>query len=297
MHRSVKSASGQWDCNELLVWSATAGPWCPRLLPTAGCRLLATSCLLLSAFCLLPAAYGEQANAVPSGQIPPALITPAAQEQLDRTIQALGGDAFLHAKSLISRGRMFAIEEGSTSGFAPFESTMEFPDKRRFSYGKGKPVILINNGDQGVELDKYGIIRQTPEQIRRWKMSVRYGFENLLRRVIHEPGLLAQDAGRDFVDNLPARIIEIVDAQQVHVRLHLHASTSLPIRLSYRIQNPGTGEWEEYGEVYGDYKTFQGIKTPTQITRLRDGERYSQIFRSFAEYNAPYPANYFEPAP
>ena len=191
---------------------------------------------------------------------------------------------------------MFAIEEGSTSGFAPFESTVEFPDKRRFSYGKGTtPVILVNNGDVGTQLDRYGMVRQSAEQIRRWKTSMRYGLEGLFRQIIHEPGLLAQDAGKDFVDNLAARVIDIMDRQQVHIRLYVNTKTWLPIRISYRIQNPETKEWDEFAEVYGEYKPFQGVQTPMQITRLRDGERYSEIFRNAAEYNAPYPANYFEP--
>ena len=271
-------------------------------LPTADCQLLtanfllaAAVCLLLTAFCLLTTAYGQQPAAAPPTQEPPSRIAPAAQELLDRTIQALGGDAFLHAKSLKTKGRLFAIEEGSTSGFAPFESTVEFPDKRRFSYGKGNPVILVNNGDLGFQLDRYGMVRQPAEQIRRWKLSMRYGLESLLRQVIHEPGILAQDAGRDFVDNLAARVIDIMDSQQVHIRLYVSAKTFLPIQISYRIRNPETQDWDEFAEIYGEYKTFQGVQTPMQITRLRDGERYSEIFRTAAEYNAPYPANYFEP--
>ena len=265
-------------------------------LPTANCRLLSAFCLLLSASCLLTTAYGQQPAAAPPTQEPPARIAPVAQELFDRTIQALGGDAFLQAKSLRTKGRVFTIAEGSTAGFAPFESTVEFPDKRRFSYGKGTPVILVNNGDLGFQLDRYGLVRQPAEQIRRWKTSMRYGLENLLRQIIHEPGLLVQDAGKDFVDNLPARVVDIMDRQQVHIRLYVNTKTWLPIRISYRIQNPETKEWDEFAEVYGEFKTFQGVQTPMQITRLRDGERYSEIFRNAVEYNAPYPANYFEPA-
>lgn len=263
--------------------------------PTADCRLLSAFCLLLSAFFLLPAAHGQQPSAVPSDSNRPTRIAPTAQELFDRTIQALGGDAFLHAKSLKSKGRVFTIAEGSTAGFAPFESTVEFPDKRRFSYGKGTPVILVNNGDLGFQLDRYGLVRQPAEQIRRWKISMRYGLESLFRQIIHESGLLVQDAGKDFVDRLPARVVDIMDRQQAHIRLYVNAKTFLPIRISYRIQNPETKEWDEFAEVYGEYKTFQGVQTPMQITRLRDGERYSEIFRNAAEYNAPYPANYFEP--
>ena len=226
---------------------------------------------------------------------PPSRIDPEAQALFDNTIQALGGQAFLQAKSLTTRGRLFAIAEGVTAGFAPFESTVEFPDKRRFSYGKDKPVILVNNGERGWQLDRYGVIRQKPEQIRRWRIAARYGYESLLRQLLHEPGLLVQDGGKDFVDNLPARVVEITDARQVQVKFFVHAVKFLPIRVTYRLLNPDTQEWEEYAEVYGDYRNSQGVQTPMHLTRFLDGDRYSEVFRNFAEYNVEHPANYFTP--
>ncbi|MBZ5542369.1 MAG: hypothetical protein LAO07_01655 [Acidobacteriia bacterium] len=214
---------------------------------------------------------------------------------MDQTIGALGGPAFLQAKSQTTRGRIFAISEGVTAGFAPFESTVEFPDKRRFSYGKDKPVILFNDGERGWELDRYGLIGQPAEQIRRWRIATRYGYEGLLRQLIHEPGVLAQAGGSDFIDNLPVRIVEITDAQQVHVKLFVHAVKHLPVRIDYRLPNPQTGEWEEFAEVYGDFRDFQGIQTPMHVTRYLNGDRYSEVYRNSAEYNTAHPANYFTP--
>jgi hypothetical protein len=255
----------------------------------AFCLLLSAYCLPLAAFCLLPSAAGQN----PSG--PASQIDPKAQGVLDQAIQALGGQAFLHAKSLTTRGRIFAIEEGQTAGFAPFQSTVEYPEKRRFSYGKDKPVILVNNGERGWQLDRYGIIRQPPERIRRWRLANRYSLENLLRRVIHEPGTLIQDGGVDFVDDVSVRIVDIVDAQQVQVKLYLNKAKFLPVRITYRIQNPETREWDEFADVYGEYRTFQGIQTPMRITRFLNGERASEVFRNTAEYDANYPSNLFEP--
>jgi hypothetical protein len=245
---------------------------------------------------LLALALGASAAQTEQKQpAPPSRIDPKAQELFDKTIQALGGQAFLQAKSMDSRGRIFAISEGVTAGFAPFESTVEFPDKRRFSYGKDKPVILFNDGKQGWEIDRYGLISQPAEQLRRWEITTRYGYENLLRKLIHEPGLLVQDAGTDFVENLPARVVEITDSRQAHVRFFVHAVTYLPIRINYRLLDAKTREWDDYAEVYGDYREFQGIQTPMHITRYRNGERYSEVFRNTVQYNVEHPASYFTP--
>ena|SRR5437762_1339570 len=225
----------------------------------------------------------------------PAMIDPKAQDVLDKIIQALGGAAFLRFRTLTTHGRAFSITNGETSGLAPFDSVVEYPDKRRFSYGKSKPVILINDGDSAWELDKYGTIQQPPEQVRRWQLSNRYSLENLLRLRIHEAGILVQMGGVDFVDNLPARVLEMVDAEHVHIRLFINQRTFLPVRISYQILNPQTQEQDEYADIYADYRDIQGIQTPMHIARFVNDERVAETFRNSAQYDRGYPRDYFQP--
>jgi hypothetical protein len=253
------------------------------LLGLAGCGLLLVAALEPS--------LGAQQTPAPQ----PQRVAPKAQELLDRAIQALGGPAFLGFKRLSTRGRIFSIDEESTSALAPFQSAVEFPGKRRFTYGKKKPVTLINNGDRAWELDRFGLTHQLPEQIYRWKLSTQYSLENLLRLRIHEPGVVIQDGGVDFVDNVPTRGVVILEAQGVRVNLDFSRQTFLPVRIAYRVQNPKTREWEEYADVYGDYQDRQGIKTPMHITRFMNGERVAETFRNSAQYDETYPPDYFEP--
>jgi hypothetical protein len=226
---------------------------------------------------------------------PPPRIDPKAQELLDRTIRALGGPAFLRVKTLTTRGRAFAIEDEATVGLAPFQSFVQYPDKRRFSYGKSKPVILINNGDGAWELDQYGLITQPPEQAQRWKIANRYSLENLLRLRVREPGVLVQAGGVDFVDNVPTLGVDLTEAQGAHVTLDLDRRNSLPVRIRYRVQNPKTGEWDEDADVYGDYQNIQGVMTPMHITRYVNGDRVSETYRNSARYDEDFPASYFQP--
>jgi len=226
---------------------------------------------------------------------PPSRIDPKAQQVIDRVIRALGGPAFLNMKRLTTRGRIYSITDESTSGFAPFESSVEYPDKRRFSYGKKLPVILINNGDQEWELDQYGQTDQLAEQVRRWKISNRYSLENLLRLRIHEPGILIQPGGVDFVDNVATQAVAMVDAQATEVKLDLNRQTFLPVSITYRVRDPKTGDWNEFADIYSDYKSNQGIMTPMHIARFLDEERVSEIFRSYAHYDDEYPSTYFQP--
>jgi hypothetical protein len=269
-------------------------------LPSA-CRLLPSAffCFLLSAFCFLPSAFPQAppgTGSAPAKNTLPSRIDPQAQGLLDKAIQALGGPAFLSIKSMSSRGRVFVIYEGSTGGFAPFVNDVEFPDKRRFAYGKEPPVILINNGDKGWELDRYGLIRQDSKRLRRWQMANRYSLEGVLRRVIHEPGVLVSDGGTDFKDLLPVHVLDIFDVRQIEVKLYLQRNTYLPVRISYRVQDPQSLEWTVFAEAYSDYKEIQGVQTPMHLTRYEDEERTAEYFLNSAEYNKEYPAGFFQPS-
>lgn len=243
-----------------------------------------------------PATSADQANP-PASNAPsrPAIINPKAQQLLDRAIQALGGPAFLSFKTLTTHGRLFSLEGGG-GGFVYFDSQVQYPDKRRLAYGlgkKGKPIVVVNNGDQGWEIDRMGMMHLESDEIKQWKFANRYSLENLLRVRIHEPGALVQAAGSDFVDNVAVDILDIVDAQQGQIKLYLAKQTGLPIQISYRKWNPTIQDWDEYSDTYADYRSFQGIMTPLHITRSLNDQRVAEIYRNTAVYNDTYPPEMF----
>lgn len=228
---------------------------------------------------------------------PAAQISPAAQQLLDRTVQALGGESFLKSKTLSTQGRAFSIADGVTAGFVTYKSLVEYPDKRRLAYGFGrnKSVILINNGSQGWELDQYGVIEQSEKRLHAWIVANRYSLENVLRSVAHEPGVLILPGGQDFVDNLAASILDIMDSRQVDVKLYINPQTYLPIQISYRVRDPEVSDWDDYKDMYSDYHNIDGIKTPMHLVRYVNGERTAETFRTSAKYNVSYPPGFFEP--
>jgi hypothetical protein len=262
----------------------------PSVAKSVTLRFLGAIAGIGLAICAISIALPAQQPATPQLQ---SHIDPQARQMLDRTIQALGGQAFLNAKSLTSRGRVFFFQDGATAGLEPYQSWMQYPDKRRFSYGKTKPVILINNGDKGWELDRYGLIAQPDQQLQGWILSTRYSIDNLLRLRINEPGVLIQVGKMDFVDNVPTQGLEITAPGGISVRLDLHRQTFLPTRISYRIRNVKEDAWDEYSSAYSDYKSFDGIQTPMHIYRSLNGERVGETFLNYAHYNEDYPASYF----
>jgi hypothetical protein len=225
----------------------------------------------------------------------PTRVDPSAQPLLDHMFQALGGPAFLGFKTLTTHGRLFSLGGGG-EGFVYFDSQVQYPDKRRLTYGmskKAKPITVVNNGDQGWEVDRMGLVHLESTEIRRWKFANRYGIENLLRLRIREPGALVQNAGVDFVNNLAVNILDIVDAEQTQIKLYIDKRTDLPAQVGYRKWNPTINDWDEYADEYADYRTFQGIATPMHITRSLNGERFSEVYRSTVVYNETYPPQLF----
>lgn len=260
------------------------------------CRSIKFAMLILPALCMslaTPPIAAGQANAAPP-TLPPK-IDAKSQAVLTQVIQALGGADFLNFKTLTTRGRIFLFSEGDMAGAVKFISEVEYPEKRRFTYGNQKPVTLINDGDEGWEVDRLGVIRQKDEQIRNWKLAARYTLENLLRIRVHEPGVLVQDGGVDFVNNFPARVLDISDARGARVKLYVRSTTFLPLRVDYRVLNNKTGEWDEHVDDYSDYQPKQNIMTPMHITHSLDGERVTELFRNTAAYDQTYPAGHFQP--
>ncbi|HEV3279100.1 MAG TPA: hypothetical protein VG860_20080 [Terriglobia bacterium] len=251
------------------------------------------------------AAFGQAQPAAPASapsgapaqaSTAPARIEPKAQQFLDRAIQALGGAAFLNFQTVTTHGRLFSIS-GQSEGLVYFDSQVQFPDKRRLSYGismKARPIVVINNGDLGWEIDRMGMVHQGTAEVRQWKFATRYNLENLLRLRIHEPGTLVQSAGVDFVNNLPVDILQIVDAQQTQIKLCLNKQSGLPVEITYRKWNAEANDWDEYADDYADFRTFQGIGTAMHITRTVNGRRFTEIYRNAVTYNETYPPKVFE---
>jgi hypothetical protein len=263
--------------------------------------MLLASLISSSARAAHPQSPAPEAPSPPSGASAhvsgaPARIEPKAQQILARTIQALGGAPFLNFKTLTSHGRLFSISSAG-EGFVYFDSQTQFPDKRRLAYGlstKTKPIVVINNGDRGWEIDRMGMVHLDSADIRQWGFATRYSLENLLRLRIHEPGSLVQSAGVDFVNNLPVDVLEIVDASQTEIKLCLDRQTALPSEISYRKWNAEENDWDEYADDYADFRTFQGISTAMHITRSLNGRRFSELYRSSVVYNESYAPRLFE---
>ena len=225
----------------------------------------------------------------------PENVSAQARALVDQVIEKLGGEKFQQIESITVRGRFFTVGSRGTAGMMPFESQELLSTKRRFSYGKKQPIILVNDGDKGWQLDRLGRTRQTPEEIWTWRLRARYNLYGLLLRVAEEPDILMVEAGTDFVDNVSVRVVEIVDVQRVKVKLFVDKNRYLPVRIQYRALNPKTDRWEEHGLTYSNYQKVQGTLTPLQEGRWLNGRQQAEVFFHEIYYNLPFSPDVFVP--
>ncbi|MGH9602608.1 MAG: hypothetical protein ACRD24_09500, partial [Terriglobales bacterium] len=80
------------------------------------------------------------------------------------------------------------------------------------------------------------------------------------------------------------------------VTVYVDTVSRLPLRTLYTFRDPDTREMVEEGETFDNYKTVQGINTPHNIVRVRDGEMVRQYFVRTVEYNTGIPDSKFQAA-
>src|SRR5438309_2144234 len=76
-----------------------------------------------------------------------------ARQVLDKTIAALGGNAYLNVKEVEQVGRGYGFYHNTPTGIGtPYWRFYRYPDKERYEFTKKRDIILIHNGDKGYEI-------------------------------------------------------------------------------------------------------------------------------------------------
>jgi hypothetical protein len=248
--------------------------------------------LLLAAICLAtsPLALAQDDSTV----LLPEQSAAKAKAILQQAIDALGGPTYLNVHDVTCIGRLSQFgHSGELNGFGHFIDYAQPPFKDRTENLPKRNIITFFNGDKGWELDRGGVSEATITDLATNQEDIKKDIDNILRHRIHEQGMIFRYGGLDVVDYQESDWVELVDSDNRTFRIAIARTTHLPVRKVVDTRNANTRMRNEEIEYYSNYHPIDGIQTPYQITRERNGIKVYQVFFDKYEYNTNVADSFF----
>jgi hypothetical protein len=221
-----------------------------------------------------------------------------ARELLDQMIHALGGDAYLTYSTRNEVGRSFRFFHGEPSGTGvQYWRFWKYPDMDRMEMTKQRDWIVIYKGDHAWEMTFRGTANMDPDELKLYLLGREYSNEWVLRRWLNAPGTSLFYDGQTIAEQRPAEKVTVMDAQNRGVSYFISTDTHLPVKKSYNVRDPKTGDRDEWSETYDNYRLIQGIQTPLSWTWYRNDQMTRQRFLNTVSYNAALPDSDFDAGP
>ncbi|HEX5424217.1 MAG TPA: hypothetical protein VFW94_11760 [Candidatus Acidoferrales bacterium] len=239
--------------------------------------------LLLAVFCL---ALTPVAKAQDAQDMMPAESSAKAKDLIQQMIAALGGPTYLNVHDTTCTGHLGDFgHSGDLDGFEHFIDYTQPPFKDRQENLPKRNIIAVFNGDKGWTLDRGGVTEAAASDVARFQEDTKIDLDNLLRHRIHEKDMVFRYGGQDIVELKEADWVELVDGDNRTIHLAIARDTHLPIEKIVDIRDPRTQLKSNETEYYSLYHPIDGVETPFQITRKRNGVKVFQVFFDKCEYN------------
>jgi hypothetical protein len=244
-------------------------------------RSILTSILLFAGWLTVsPGAFAQ------GDDLMPAESAAKAKEILQQTIQGLGGNAYLNIRDVTCTGRLSQFgHSGELNGFEKFVDYTIPPFKDRTENLPKRNIIQVMNGDKGWVLDRGGVSDASGADVAHFEEDTAKDIDYILRTRIKQPGMIFRYAGPDVVDLKEADWVEIVDPENRTIRIAIAKNTHLPIRKVVDTRDANTRMKSGEIEFYSNYHAVDGVQTPFQITRERNGIKIYQVFFESCQYN------------
>jgi hypothetical protein len=209
-----------------------------------------------------------------------------AKGLIQAAIEALGGQAYLNVHDVTCTGRLGQFgHAGDLNGFETFVDYAQPPLKDRTENLPKRNLIEVYNNDKGWVLDRGGVSEAAASDLARYQEDIKVDLDNILRHRIHEPNIIFRYDSSDVVDLKEVDWVELVDNENRTIRIAFAHSTHLPVRKTVDTRNPDTQMKGEEIEYYSLYHPIDGVQTPFQITRERNGLKVYQVFFDKCQYN------------
>jgi hypothetical protein len=209
-----------------------------------------------------------------------------ARQILQRTIQALGGKAYLTFFDMRQQGRGFGFNNNEPQGVGlPYTRLYQYPDKELYEYFRQGDWRILHIGDKGFETTWRGTKPEDPKTLADYNRRRQVALDYILRGWFADPATALFYDGKTISETKQVHKVTLMNAKNQSVTLFIDEKTFLPVKRSYTFRDPETKDPIEEEELYDQYRDVQGIMTPYTITRKKNGDITAQRFLRSVEYN------------
>jgi len=271
--------------NVEMTWAASAAH--TRRFSRLSMRGAFWLAILVASFASSPA------HAQNPDELLPAASAAKARAILDQAVQGMGGDAYLNAQNSDCSGRFAQFEHtGALGGFSEIRQLWQTPDKNRVEYGPKHNIAELYADGHGWSLDRGGVSELPASDFATYQESLKTGVNMILRFRLKEDGIILRYGGADVVDLKEVDWVEVADREQHDVRIAIDRKMHVPVRTAFASRDE-TGRRVETETRFSNYQLIDGVETPMQVVRLRDGVQVYQLFLESCHYNVNLPSDYF----
>jgi hypothetical protein len=245
----------------------------------------------------MPDAPPSSAATAPSSTVEDAGAA-KARAALDAMVTALGGDRWLNAKTLFTKGRIAAFFQGKpTGGTIQYWDWKTSADERLDLDEKSDdhhkwiqvftPTQCWEITYKGKKPLQRGPMESDPcqEAIRRHNHSI----EKAVAVWLKDPNTVLIYEGQSLAERHLAVQVTLLNSENDSITIQMDATTHLPLRRTYYWRDPEYKDKNEEVEEYDDYHDVDGLPTPFAISRFHNGDMTQQRFLFKADYNTPLP--------
>jgi outer membrane lipoprotein-sorting protein len=236
--------------------------------------------LAMALFCFQPAAGAQD-----SESLLPAAGAAKARSILNQAIEALGGQAYLQLRDVDCTARLAGFERsGAIGGQGDVHVLRKLPDKNRTEYDKRGNIVTVYTSNKGWTLDRGGVEELPASEIATYREQLQSDTNFILRYRLNEPGLILRYGGTEVVNLKQVDWVEVGDKEGRDVRIAVDRSSHLPVQMVVQSRDK-EGERTQTTTIYSNYGPVDGVQTPFQVSRFRNGQQISQVFYKSCKYN------------
>ncbi len=220
------------------------------------------------------------------------------QKLFSDAIAAMGGDAYLGVKDIVSEGNLFFFDrDGNSSGLIKYFDWTKLPDKSRNETGnrkKERDVVVFNlEKGEGWVLEGQKPTRDaTPDEMKGFRNDVKHSIDTIFRTRYKDPDNRLFYLGPGEGADVSLEMVKLLDPENDEVTIYFDRLSQLPAKIEFRSLDK-KGVRQRHVQEFSQWHVIQGVNTPLRTDGFINGMKSSQLFVLKLTYNNNVPDSFF----